>query len=92
MCNRLHSASLVSASIIVAIAFRFLDSPKERVMRQNMATMEERIRLVQDQLRSMSNELEQLEQRDNDVYRSIFETAPLPDSIRLGRSAKRIGN
>jgi len=84
------SASLVSASIIVAIAFRFLDSPKERVMRQDMATMEERIRLVQDQLRSMSNELEQLEQRDNDIYRSIFETAPLPDSIRLGRSAREL--
>lgn len=79
------SASLVTALIIVAIAFRFLDSPKEREMRQDFFTMEERYRLIQEQIGRLSTDLEDLEQRDNAIYRSIFETAPLPDSIRVGK-------
>ncbi len=84
------SAAMVSAAIIVAIAFRFLDSPKERIMRQDLAEMEDRYRLMQDQLRHMDEQLIQLEDRDNSVYRSIFEAAPLPDSIRSGKSEKVI--
>ncbi|RYZ47694.1 MAG: M23 family metallopeptidase, partial [Sphingobacteriales bacterium] len=79
------SGAIVSAMIIVSIAFRFLDSPKEREMQQDLHTMGEKYKLLQDQMRKMSSELETLEQRDNDVYRSIFEAAPLPDSIRIGK-------
>jgi len=86
------SASIVSALIIVAIAFRFLDSPKEREMRAEIYTLEENIRLTRDQVRRLSTELELLEQRDNDVYRAIFEAAPLPDSIRSGQPSRPEGH
>jgi len=86
------STAMFSAAIIVAIAFRFLDSPKEKIIRDNLAEMEDRYRLMQDQLRHMDEQITQLEDRDNNVYRSIFETAPLPDSIRNGKSEKEIEN
>lgn len=84
------SAALVTALIIVAIAFRFLESPKERLMRQTYADMENRYRQLQADMSTMSDALADLEQRDNQIYRSIFEAAPLPDSVRHGRKYSRI--
>ncbi len=79
------SAAIVTALIIVAIAFRFLDSPKEKQMRSELVTMQEKYLLLQRQMQFLGNQVADLEQRDNDIYRSIFEAAPLPDSIRLGK-------
>lgn len=84
------SAALVTALIIVAIAFRFLESPKERQMRQDIAEAENRYYLLQQQIEQLSINLAELEQRDNNVYRAIFESAPLPDSIRTGKKYDRI--
>ncbi len=84
------SAALVTALIIVALAFKFLESPKEREMQQTYANMEDRYRLLEQQIQQLSVNLAELELRDNDIYRSIFEAAPLPDSIRTGKQYSRI--
>lgn len=84
------SAAMVSALIIVAVAFRFLDSPKEKQMRQDLLTMQERYVLLQKQIEHLSDNVSDLEDRDNEIYRSIFEAAPLPDSIRVGKKYSSI--
>ena len=33
-------------------------------------------------LRSLQQQMKELEKRDNDVYRAIFEANPIPDSAR----------
>jgi murein DD-endopeptidase MepM/ murein hydrolase activator NlpD len=76
--------------IVVAVAFQFLDSPKEKRMRQDFATMQERYKLLQKQMAQLSDHLAELEERDNNIYRSIFEAAPLPDSIRVGKNYSAI--
>jgi len=84
------SAAIVTAVIIVSIAFQFLDSPKEKQMRQDLATMQERYSLLQKQIEHLSQNVAELEERDNNVYRSIFEASPLPDSIRVGKQYSAI--
>lgn len=79
------SAALVSATIIVAIAFQFLDSPKEKQLKGEMQLLRESYADLQKDLDDMSNTLGQLEHRDNSIYRAVFEAEPLPDSIRLGK-------
>ncbi len=37
---------------------------------------------LNDQLKSMQQQMKELEKRDNDVYRAIFEANPIPDSAR----------
>ncbi|XZF12455.1 M23 family metallopeptidase [Chitinophagaceae bacterium MMS25-I14] len=83
------SSSLVTALIIVAIAFRFLDSPKEKKMRADMQNLYERYGLLQKQVNDINKSVSELEERDNNIYRSIFESAPLPDSIRHGKNYSR---
>lgn len=84
------SAAIVTALIIVAIAFRFLDSPKEKQMRQDLQTMQERYVLMQKQIETLGENIAHLEDRDDYIYRSIFEASPLPDSIRLGKKYSSI--
>lgn len=78
------SAILVSAAIIVALAFRYLQSPNEKRMSMQLNQLQERYDILRKDLRQAQDELKQLEKRDNEVYRVIFEADPLPDRVRQG--------
>src|SRR5690606_21918071 len=84
------SATIVTGLIIVGIAFRFLDSPKEKQMRQDLLTMQEKYVLLRKQIEGLGTNISELEERDNNIYRSIFEAAPLPDSVRVGKTYSSI--
>ena len=77
------ATSLLTAAIIVVIAFRYIESPKEMLLRQQNDDLIENYSLLNTQLTQLQQQVVELEKRDNDVYRSIFESAPIPDSARL---------
>jgi murein DD-endopeptidase MepM/ murein hydrolase activator NlpD len=77
------AAASVSAAIIVAIAFQYIDSPKEKVLLQQNYDLKASYSLFQEKIRSLQREMVELEKRDNDVYRAIFEATPIPDSARV---------
>jgi murein DD-endopeptidase MepM/ murein hydrolase activator NlpD len=76
------ASALVTALIIVVIAFRVIDSPKEMLMRQENERIKEDYRLLNARVKSIQQQMVELEQRDNHVYREIFEANPIPDSAR----------
>jgi len=75
--------------IFVAIAFRFLDSPKEKMMKLQLDRAEYLNNVYADKYRELDERLRQLEKRDNEVYRTVFEAEPLPDSSRIRQLEKR---
>jgi murein DD-endopeptidase MepM/ murein hydrolase activator NlpD len=46
--------------------------------------LQERYDVLRKDLRQAQDDLKQLEKRDNEVYRVIFEADPLPDQVRAG--------
>jgi murein DD-endopeptidase MepM/ murein hydrolase activator NlpD len=76
------AAAAVTALIIVTIAFRFLDSPKEKVLREQVEKSQQDLTVIGKRVKDMEQRLRDLEKRDNDVYRTIFESNPVPDSAR----------
>ena len=76
------AGALVTALIIVAIAFQVIDSPKEMLMRQENNRIKEDYRLLNVRVRTLQQQMVELEKRDNHVYREIFEANPIPDSAR----------
>jgi murein DD-endopeptidase MepM/ murein hydrolase activator NlpD len=76
------SAAIVTGLIIVAIAFRFLDSPKEKLLKLQLERVQEQNKVYTDRVVEIDERLKQLEKRDNEVYRTIFEANPIPDSAR----------
>lgn len=83
------AAALVTALIIVVIAFQVLDSPKEMLMRQENERMKEDYRLLRNEVKFIQQQMTELERRDNHVYREIFEADPIPDSARAKQIEKK---
>ena len=76
------STAFVTGLIIVAIAFRFLDSPKEKLLKVQLEKAEETNKLYAQRVGELDEKLKELEKRDNEIYRSVFEAKPIPDSAR----------
>ena len=76
------AASLVTAALIVWIGFKYIGSPNEKILRQQLADYEDNYELVNKRLSKLQELMTELEKRDNQVYRSIFEADPIPDSAR----------
>lgn len=76
------AASLVTAAFIAYIAFRFVGSPAERMLRAQNDDLRDQLQVMNDHVKKLDQQMTVLEKRDNDVYRSIFEAQPIPDSAR----------
>jgi len=77
------AAALVTAAIISLLAFRFIGSPNEKLLRSENERMKDRYRELGKEIKKIEQQMKELETRDNEVYRSIFEATPIPDSARL---------
>src|SRR6476660_3355921 len=77
------AAAIVTAFIIVAIAFQYVDSPKEKILRKENDDLKENYAVFQQRIDQLQKQVLELEARDNTVYRAIFEATPIPDSARL---------
>lgn len=76
------AAALVTAAIISFVAFQFIGSPQERILQRQNKQLKNNYYVLRDELESLENQMKELEKRDNDVYRAIFEANPIPDSAR----------
>jgi len=83
------ASSTVTGFIIAFAAFRFLESPSEKRSSGELRAMQERYAALQARLARLDEDLRRIEDRDDEVYRAIFEAAPLPDSVRYGAAYTR---
>ncbi|MES2371677.1 MAG: M23 family metallopeptidase [Bacteroidota bacterium] len=77
------AASIVTGAIIFAITFRYIDSPKEKYLRQQNEDMSNNYSVFMERLKQLELQMAEIENRDNNVYRSIFGALPVPDSARV---------
>ncbi len=83
------AASIVTGMIIFAIAFRYIDSPKEKLLRQQNEDLKQNYGVLEERVKQLTLQMDELANRDNEVYRSIFESKPIPDSARIREMEKR---
>lgn len=76
------SASIVTALIIVSIAYRFFPSANEKRLMTENESLSDNYKILNEKIKKLQQQLAELEKRDNEVYRTIFEANPLPDSAR----------
>lgn len=76
------SALLVSSAIIIYLYNRFFPSPGDIESNKRYEVLKENYSIINNKVKTLQEQLATLEKRDNEVYRSIFEANPLPDSAR----------
>ncbi len=83
------AAALVTAFVLVSLAFRFIPSPQLKLAEARYDKMKQNYDMLVSQARTLQQQMALLEQRDNQVYRSIFEANPLPESARVKLTEKK---
>lgn len=73
---------LVLGVLFMILGYQFVDSPKERVMKREIAQYKRQLASINKRLARDEKVLSDLESRDDDIYRVIFESAPIPESVR----------
>jgi len=76
------AAALVTAGLISFVAFRFVGSPNEKILSQQNENLNDHYKELNSAVQSIQQQMQELEKRDNNVYRAIFEANPVPDSAR----------
>lgn len=84
------AAALVTAALISYVAFQFIGSPNEKRLGDQNKALRDNYNEMEDELKSVQQQMKELEKRDNDVYRAIFEANPIPDSARAKELADKL--
>ena len=76
------ATGMVFASVVIFLAYAFLDSPKEKMLKREIAQFELQLRIIDERLEQYNSVLADLSDRDDNIYRIIFEAEPVPASVR----------
>lgn len=73
---------VVLGVVIVVVGLQFMASPKERAMQRELAQYKRQTKLLGERVERAEKVLEDLEERDDVLYRTIFESAPISETER----------
>lgn len=76
------ATALVTSVIISYFAFQFVGSPAEKILRAQNERLSDSYQELNARVKTIQEQMSELEKRDNEVYRTIFEAKPIPDSAR----------
>ncbi|MCC6252262.1 MAG: M23 family metallopeptidase [Bacteroidia bacterium] len=73
---------LAFAAVTMFFAYRYFDSPREKQLERELEAMKYQYDILDGKLNQMNVVLVDLQNRDDNVYRMIFEADPIPAEIR----------
>lgn len=79
----LISLSILGIAFLFAVLlFTFIKSPKEKAQARELEYMKLKYEVLNDRLDEIEALMTDMEQRDNNLYRVMFEADPIPSSVR----------
>lgn len=76
------STSMVFAAVIVFVAYVYFPSPNEKRLRRQLEDSSFQLELLNKRSEKIERVLKDIQERDNTIYRVIFEADPIPQSVR----------
>ena len=76
------SGLVVSSAIVIFLYIKFFPRPSDIEANRKYEILRDNYNGINGKVKTLEQQLVALEKRDNEVYRSIFEANPLPDSAR----------
>jgi murein DD-endopeptidase MepM/ murein hydrolase activator NlpD len=76
------SAALVTSAIIIWTYTKFVPKPFDKETNLKYELMKDNYAVLNEKVKGLQKQMGDLEKRDNEVYRSIFEANPVSDSAR----------
>ncbi len=76
------SLGLVFSVIFMFIAYNTIDSPKEKILKRENNQLQMQYEILDRKLNLLGESLKSLEQKDDNIYRAIFEAEPISKEER----------
>ena len=76
------TTGLVFSAVVIAFAYKFLESPREKKLERENTYLLLQHEILNKRIELVSSVLEDVQRRDDDIYRVIFEAEPISDNIR----------
>ncbi len=85
----LRSLAYFIGSLFIALIYGFIftvfvDSPKEKALKREIEQMTIQYNLIHREMGNLEKVLGQLQETDDNLYRTIFEAEPIPSTLREG--------
>ena len=75
-------ASVLFGALIVFGIFQFIEFPKQKVLQRELENMKLHYQLLSKKMNQAEYILDELQTRDNNIYRTYFEANPIPEEQR----------
>lgn len=73
---------LVFGVVVIVLAYNFISSPREKVLLNELEQYKLQYKIMNDRLDKVQKVLSDVQDRDDNIYRVIFEAEPVPSEIR----------
>ncbi len=70
------------AAVIIVIAFNLVETPREKIQQREIQYLRHNYEILNDRIEHIFVVAEDLQDRDDNIYRVIFESEPIPSSMR----------
>jgi murein DD-endopeptidase MepM/ murein hydrolase activator NlpD len=75
-------SSILLSFFILLIFYQFFDSPKEKRLKLEIQNLTSQYEVINNDMQQVETVLDEIQERDDNIYRVIFEADPIPTSIR----------
>jgi murein DD-endopeptidase MepM/ murein hydrolase activator NlpD len=72
----------VFSVVVIFLAYTFLDSPKEKILKREIAQYQLQFQMINERVEQYDKVLADLADRDDNIYRVIFEAEPVSSAVR----------
>ncbi|MEA3503674.1 MAG: M23 family metallopeptidase [Bacteroidota bacterium] len=76
------ASGLVFTTAVIIFAYNFFESPKEKILNREIAQYKLQYKILNNKIDQLSHVADNLQERDDDIYRIIFEAEPIAQSVR----------
>ena len=76
------ATGLVFATITIILAYKYIDSPKEKQLQREISELTLQYELLNNKMDLVADVLDDIQERDNNIYRTVFEAEPINENIR----------
>ena len=76
------ATGLVFSVAVISVAYSIFDSPEEKMLKRELEQYSLQYQVLNDRMQIITDVLKDLQDRDDNIYRVIFESEPIPSGIR----------
>jgi len=73
---------LVFGVVVIVLAYKFVSSPREKVLKYELEQYKLQFKIMNDRMDKVQKVLADVQDRDDNIYRVIFEAEPVPSEVR----------